>query len=243
MRVLVVGARPGSLGEAIANRIEWAGPNVEVVVTAGITSETLSLDLVMDSAETLRTVVRDGAFTHIVVTAGVNNLRPERNQDWPEHAETNWYLRHYAHNVVGPMRLLTEFADWVASSPEPEAPRHYVVMSSNSAHIARTGSAAYCASKAALSMAIRVRARELAEAGIVCYGYEPGLLAGTPMTVEVEKQLWRQHGSGVPMTRMRGSELTGGISVERLACMVVSNLTCGGQELNGCLFRVDAGEQ
>jgi NAD(P)-dependent dehydrogenase (short-subunit alcohol dehydrogenase family) len=134
---------------------------------------------------------------------------------------------------------LTVLQEWLARLPETPAywTRQYISISSNSASLPRTRSLPYCASKAALSMALRVAARELA--GVVSvYGYEPGLLFGTPMTEE-----WSV-GKSHRMHRMRGGpELRGGIRPGRLARMIVGNIVNGGPELNGCLIRVDGGEQ
>jgi NAD(P)-dependent dehydrogenase (short-subunit alcohol dehydrogenase family) len=166
---------------------------------------------------------------HIVYTAGVN----DPGGTWDEH---------FAVNCVGAMNLL-ECWQGMCSSDEVETPfdGHYVAISSNSAHIARTGSGMYCASKAALSMALRVAAREAGRAGLPfsVYGYEPGLLKGTPMTEEVKARLGR---GAIPLHRMVGVEADG-ISRQWLALQIVHNLRNDGRPLNGCLLRLDAGEQ
>ena len=119
-------------------------------------------------------------------------------------------------------------------------PGHFVAISSNSAHIARSGSAPYCASKAALSMAIRAEARDLARSydlhTVIAYTYEPGWLEGTAMSNDVASRY-----PGMQPHRMLG--LDAGLPPSRLAGMIAYNLRHCGRELNGCVLRVDAGEQ
>lgn len=115
---------------------------------------------------------------------------------------------------------------------------HFVAISSNSAHIARSPSIGYCASKAALSMGIRAIARREARGGGgIFYAWEFGLLAGTQMTADTAERV----PAGVPLSRMPG--LPHGLPVDQAAQHVVNSLRCGWRELNGCTLRVDAGEQ
>jgi NAD(P)-dependent dehydrogenase (short-subunit alcohol dehydrogenase family) len=157
---------------------------------------------------------------------------------------TTWLHTHYQANVIGPMKVLRAWqpfhnATMLKSWPKPH---HYVAISSNSARIARTNSMAYCATKAALSMALRVAAREASSStGHIVYGYEPGWLAGTPMSNEVQ-QHWGGHSVGT-MHRMRGEGLAQGVSREDLAQQIVANLGVPGYALNGTLIGYDGGEQ
>lgn len=227
-----MGAKPGSLGDAVAETARedaygWA------VATAGLSrSEDHHLNLVGDSQAGILRVLDLLQPDHVVCTAGINH---------PLGAYASlgeWYEEHFNANVVGPMKLLEAFTRW----PVGDMPlRHFVAISSNSAVIPRTGSGAYCASKAALSMSLRVAARNLStDPGqqTVCYGYEPGLLAGTPMTTEVAARFSK----ATPLTRMRGAMVEHGLSVYGLAGHIVRNIAFGGPELNGVMLRLDAGE-
>lgn len=231
MTLLVVGARAGSLGAAIAE--EWATYG-QPVVTAGISGEEdRHLDLVRNSITAMSGLIREVQPVHVVCTVGINE--PQEGVD-PLH----WYRKHLEVNAIGPLRLLDAFAEWAQGQlSETSGPRHYVAISSNSAFLPRTASAAYCASKAALSQGIRVEGREACggDRGWVAYGYEPGLLAGTPMTADSEARF-----SGA-LHRMRGERVARGIAPEALAEVVVSNLRgLGGPMLNGTLVRFDGGE-
>ena len=220
---MVVGARQGSLGWAVARQAQATG---YVPVTAGLHDEDLTLDVCADDLPTLTEKLAAVRADHVVCTVGLNGVEPV-GDPW------DWYRWHFEVNVTGPMRLLLAWEAVITN-----ATGHFVAVSSNSAQVPRSGSAAYCASKAALSMALRVKARERAatDRPPLVYGYEPGLLAGTPMTGETVERF----GSG-QLTRMRSPRLAGGMSPLGLAWMIVSNLSLG-PEVNGCLFRVDADE-
>lgn len=232
--VLVVGAREGSLGAAVAAAVRQAGG---VAYTAGISGEEWELDLVGCDMRRIWNVLSSTKPCHIVCTVGMNTPEPDVMDD-----PIGWYSWHFETNVTAPMRLLHGWQEWSKKNQEdvPMLYRHYVAISSNSAAIPRSSSAAYCASKAALSMALRVKAREGKggdQHGIVVYGYEPGLLAGTPMTKNTENDF-----PGALLHRMRGSAVAEGIPVEWLAEQIVTGLRSPGAALNGTLIRYDAGE-
>jgi NAD(P)-dependent dehydrogenase (short-subunit alcohol dehydrogenase family) len=230
MTTLVVGARPGSLGAAIAHQCRGFGYQV---VTAGISGEDRQLSLTRMNFITLLGEMRALRPTHVICTVGMNEPEPP---GWDPEA---WYGKHFATNVTGPMRLLNAWLGSLgADVPGEQRVRHFVAISSNSARLPRSSSAAYCASKAALSMALRVKAREAAGKGsqVAIYGYEPGLLEGTPMTDATREQF-----PGVPLTRMRHPALSNGVSTAGLAAMVAGNLTQG-LALNGLLIPFDADE-
>lgn len=230
-RILVVGAKSESLGEAIALRGSRRGYEV---MTAGISGEAVPLDCFLTPMKDMEEMFAKLQPRYVVCTAGINMPLPDGVADL-----SDWYRWHWEANVIGPMRLLAAFA---SAQQRPDylygtSLLHYVAISSNSARIPRSSSAAYCASKAGLSMALRVAAREAhgGDLGYVVYGYEPGLLAGTPMTAAVEER-W-----GEGAHRMRGSLMEKGIDPLELADIVINNLS-GGPGLNGTLIAYDAGE-
>lgn len=225
MKLLVIGAAPNSLGAAIVKVMRIRSKDNEVV-TAGIGGEEEFVDVtgtndVWDSLLSIKP-------THIVVTTGINIGDEIGSGNYLENLRRSFQV-----NTLGVMSVLDV---WIAQKADgkPVDPKAFVAISSNSAHIARRNSTAYCASKAALSMAIRCAARELAGSPLV-YGYEFGLLRGTPMTQDTEKRF------GPAQTRMPGAP--GGLNVLDAANQIVNDLINPWHGLNGSLMRLDAGEQ
>lgn len=228
-RMLVVGARPGSLGEAVCDEALSYGLEV---AAAGMNGETIRLNAVNDA--TVAAAMRLYKPHHVVCTVGVN--QPVQVHD------ADWLAQMANHLQVNAFGVATVLQHWLYASPQgldAEYPGHFVAVSSNSAHIARRASAPYCASKAALSMMIRCAAREMAteyEGKRIAYAYEPGLLA-TGQTEEVRKAL-----GDVPMHRMPGQPASG-LSRKWLARLIVRNVLTEGAALNGTTIRLDGGEQ
>lgn len=220
-QVLIIGAQPGSLGEAVAQALPHG-----VAITAGMgVHEDFQLDV--REPKNIASVLRNVDPHSILVTAGINVGEPVGQKGF-----LPGLTRSMEVNVVGVMSVLDE---WIAMTGKGfYTPQQFVAISSNSAHIARRNSAAYCASKAALSMALRCAARELGGAPLV-YGYELGLLAGTPMTAATEARF------GPSQSRMVGAEK--GLDKEAVAGTIAHNLLNPWQGLNGTLLRLDAGEQ
>ena len=209
-RLLVIGAREGSLGAAIT--LYALGSGLEVV-TAGVSGEDYSLNVEMPA--TITDALRKTSPAHIICTVGINSMSDRLAM------EVNY------HGVMDVLDM------WLPHANGGQ----FVAISSNSAHIARTKSRAYCASKAALSMGIRCAARENAGRDALIYAWEFGLLDGTPMTQAVARRL----APGTPLTRMPGHPR--GQSVHGAAQLVVDTLRAGTTALNGTTLRVDGGDQ
>jgi NAD(P)-dependent dehydrogenase (short-subunit alcohol dehydrogenase family) len=225
MGVLIVGARPDSLGAAVRDSLQGNGLRA---VTAGMWGEEKHLDVTdPDNVHDIMMRVRP---RQVVVTAGINRSFSLR----ADGARGAWH-EHMAVNFIGVMTVLQE---WLAMRSEVGGMKNgqFVAISSNSAHIARRGSLAYCASKAALSMGLRCAARETSEEGVLVYGYEPGLLAGTPMTAQAAQDF------PGPLHRMPGVGQLG-LSTRDFASLIASNLMHPTQALHGTMLRLDAGEQ
>lgn len=218
---MVIGARKKSLGAAVAKM--WGDMFDSPVMTVGISGEEQETILLEDPAE-LGALFQSFQPTKVVCTIGINKELGEEDFEY-------WMMDHLRVNCYLPMHVLMTWLEQEGDgAPPPGA--HYVAISSNSAHIPRSKSMAYNASKAALSMSLRSAARDIGKAGIdmSIYGYEPGLIKGTPMTGD--------RGG----TRMMGPGLAQGMSRRVLAGQIVHTLVFGGAEQNGVLYRVDAGE-
>lgn len=229
--LMIVGATAGSLGSWLC-RESWRSNNFSDIVTAGITEEQYIMDACnyANVRDTLGEVNPDV----LICTVGHNTPTPLGYGLFEEKLNT-----HYMMNLVGPVTLLREMA-FRAGRREPETgPGKFVAISSNSARIARTNSLPYCATKAALSMAVRCAAREYARDGVRLHSwvYEPGLLADTPMTRAMR-------GTGKAMHRMEGVA-SEGLSPQMLARYILGDVMADGrsQALNGTCVPFDAGEQ
>lgn len=214
--LLIFGARKKSIGDAV--RKMWIDMfDDSHVVTAGLSGDE-EIDGMAADEDWVRAVIEKVQPDRILVTIGVNQPRGEGDL-------YSWLSTAFETNVSLPMSILETWID-----VDPPKGAHFVVMSSNSAVIPRSQSMAYCASKAALSMAVRCAARDLQKAkmDLTVYGWEPGLVKGTPMS------------EGRGGTRMLG--LPEGISRRALAHQIVSALAFGGAEYSGVLVRLDNGE-
>jgi NAD(P)-dependent dehydrogenase (short-subunit alcohol dehydrogenase family) len=234
MYALVIGAQPASLGWAVVEEFEERGWNVLTAGISGHEDKQLDITEVVDVAKLF---INEDPFNAVVNTVGINEPFPTDGVGLAHKMEESFLV-----NVIGHMYVLQH---WLAKRPETVAywTNHYVSISSNSARIARSRSLPYCASKAALSQAIRCAARDHAGDASI-YAYEPGLLDGTPMTSAVGDSLRGLMSGYHASHRMRGGkELTHGIRPGRLARMIVSNVQIGGPELNGSIIRLDGGEQ
>jgi len=222
-RLLVVGANQANLGEAVADAAHVGGYWSRV--------DEVDKD-VLDVTDrgSITHALEDLNPTDIVCTVGINLPDGEPGM-MMRNMRTQMLV-----NCIGPMALLAEAMDkWM--NRDPAAHHSFVAVSSNSAHIARSESAGYCASKAALSMAIRCAARRYAPLNTFrIWGYEPGLISDSPMTEGVRMSLR----PNVPLHRIPGGNT---IKRQPLATQIIRDIEGGQRYLNGCMIRVDGGEQ
>jgi NAD(P)-dependent dehydrogenase (short-subunit alcohol dehydrogenase family) len=229
-RVLVVGAGAHSLGAALVTELTMGSYAFGEVVTAGLGEEQHPLDVRHGSMvrDVLRTVCPD----IVLCTVGINEPASITTTMLGMLMEQSFHV-----NTLGVLLMLHHFIDSPPSGQWRGSPaKKFVAISSNSARIPRRRSLAYCASKAALSMGLRVAARELAGTGMCVWGYEPGLLAGTPMTDAVATTY------DGPLHRMPGVGVNG-LAVGPLAATIVADVANAGAGYHGVLFSYDAGEQ
>ena len=228
-KLLVIGARKDSLGESVAHqaRGRW-----KEVITAGISGDE---DLPLDATSSGQAwgIMSIHKPDDVVCTVGINEQCEVDDRNI-----YNQMMAHFDVNCAGVINLL---GSWVNNRPEPDPQRdllcRFVAVSSNSARIPRRRSAPYCASKAALSMAIQVAAREFAELAPIqtsIYGYEFGYIDGTPMSQEMPSDGRAPH-------RIPGSR---SLAVYDAADIIISGLqdTALSYYANGNMIRIDGGE-
>lgn len=242
-RLLIIGASElGSLGswcktEAMTERSVWE----DEIVTAGISgNEDLRLN-VTSEWQVERLFETEEPFTDIICTAGINVDSPLDSLDFGETINLSFEVNAYGPILAFDMWLRNwkrtweamdeaEMFDWLAEHDR----LNFVAVSSNSAHIARSGSTGYCMSKAALSMGIRCVARACAEEPVNVWGYEPGFISGTPMSKATVERF------GEAPHRIPGNRVA---SPERVAHTIIKQIIKDGGWLNGSMIRMDGGEQ
>jgi NAD(P)-dependent dehydrogenase (short-subunit alcohol dehydrogenase family) len=231
--VLVVGTRPGSLGEAIYLSLKAQG--IDAIRAdrpmEGLDSAVYRCD-VLDRTDT-RKMLRVLRPTDVVCCVGIN--LPDDPMLLPA------LSGQFQVNTYGPVQLLMEALEYWDDEPgvhiDVPTGANFVAISSNSAHIARSQSTGYCASKAALSMALRCIARNHGgRDGYCIWGYEPGWINGTPMSDDVMDRLG-EYG--------RTHRIPGGDGLDKwvLADKIAHDLIYAQHGFNGCMFRIDGGEQ
>lgn len=234
MRMLVVGTAPGSFGADIASylRVEAAeelrrGVGRWHVLEAGLPQGEYVPEVELDvlwPMELVIDVMRKHKPFHVVYAAGVNV--PDEGEELAANFNVNALV-----NVQGFLSVAEAFKGVAMPGS------HLVGISSNSARIPRSPSVGYCASKAAMSSAIRVLGRRWRGEPLV-YGYEPGLMNTETTMRMVDESAWGGKGAH----RMRGVANRYGLPAHEVATIVAHNVLWGGMALNGTLQQLDAGE-
>jgi NAD(P)-dependent dehydrogenase (short-subunit alcohol dehydrogenase family) len=195
---LIIGASSG-IGRAIAEYVKTTGiPMCDEWLTPG----TDILD-VRSSAECYACLRQEGPFSCIVYSAGVNQLAWVGQLAEPH---GNVFGDTWDVNCYGFVRIMS-----CHELLFPDAEGSAVAISSDAARRPMRGSVAYCSSKAALDMAVRVMARELAPRWRV-NAISPGSTEGTFMTSHLDEEIpafrnWSKHQarqyelSQIPMAR------------------------------------------
>jgi NAD(P)-dependent dehydrogenase (short-subunit alcohol dehydrogenase family) len=167
-----------------------------------------------------------------VYSAGVNNLSwiSELSDNMVEHDT-------FDVNVHG-------FVDTISLHKRtwPTANVSCVAVSSDAADHPMRGSLAYCASKAALDMAIRVAARGLAPLWRV-NGVAPGMVEGTPMTAYIDQEV--PHFRGWTTEEAKTYERSQVPSGRRALLSEVAETICwvltGPAQMTGEIVRINGG--
>lgn len=174
--VWIIGGTSG-IGEAIGSLLMSEATKTDAGLNLHVTDEH---DVnVVNTATMSRFYRREGPFNHIVYSAGVNKLA------WARDMKVIDMMMIMDINAVGFMRLISIVDQNNMGMDKPQSIT--AIVSDAATHPMRT-SMAYCASKAALAMAVRCAARELAPK-IRVNGVSPGVVAGTPMTNKTDLEI------------------------------------------------------
>lgn len=263
-RLLVVGVGPQTLGEDIVDQAKHhpyfgKGDVFQADLLGdgeGSGNEEGIRYIDVRNVASVRHVLKTLSPTHVICTAGINtfvndsiHLSRGEKRDQLMHRSM---IHSLGTNAIGPIMMAYAWLDMLSEGRHvvPEVPDwtlteaaqgfHFSVISSNSAHIARTASAPYCMSKAALSMGMRCIAREVARARmpVAFTTYEPGFLSGTPMSMTIA-------GSTDEFQEAKYHRIPSGLAMQPtdLAEVILNNMATSWNLMNGACIRLDGGEQ
>jgi NAD(P)-dependent dehydrogenase (short-subunit alcohol dehydrogenase family) len=177
MNLLVIGGQSG-IGEAVVDRAEFALSNADGDLQYQSVYAPPREELDVTNSQSIRDFFSDKHdWDHVVYSAGIACL------DWIRDLRTSHdvFQETYDVNVFG-------FIDVVAELTRRQVCGRIVALVSDAASNPMRGSMAYCTSKAALAMAVRVAARELAPNWAV-NGVSPVAVDDTPMTDWIDEQI------------------------------------------------------
>lgn len=177
-RLLVLGGTSG-IGEAFVKRAQEMPSTWDAIEALGKEDFNVTSDLAM--AETVRMFQP----TDVVYSVGINKL------DWIRDEEYVWFNQLMTINVWGFLNLVRTL-DRCGRSPS-----NIVAVTSDAAWRPMRTSSVYCASKAALEMAVKVASREYAAAGWRINAVAPGKVEDTPMTSYVDQRVLELRGWSV----------------------------------------------
>lgn len=179
----------------------------------------------------LREAIAEARPTHVVFSVGINRL------DWIHRVNSGDFMKLMEVNVWGFVMLMQEL--------ELTARAHSVVaISSDAARRPMRTSIAYCASKAALDMAVRVASREFAAEGWRVNAVAPGKVADTEMTRYVDARVLeiRQWDAGEAEAYERSSSAIGRpLKAEEVASVVADVLLSESAGWTGDIISVNGG--
>lgn len=223
--LLVLGATEGNIGWEVARRLSEA-PSVFDVVTR-LDGSAMN---VTHNGDMQRAVLNSGA-TDVVYSVGINQL------SWIGQLSFSAFDAVMMTNVWGFVNLLK------AIEAVGQTPANVVAITSDAAWRPMRTSLAYCASKAALEMAIRVASREYAPAGWRINGVAPGKVADTPMTEYVDEAVLKLRGWTVEAAEayeLQSTPLGRKVTKEEVA-QVVEQVLFGPAAQTGEIIAVNGG--
>ena len=157
-KILLTGHR-GGLGHAIWDRISRELRDFDML---------WGLEIEDKALQNLREI------TSIIVAQGANNpVEPGQSGAGQAEWDANW------------SSIIELAQQWVHEKRGQPGRKPFIVLVSNSAIIPRTNSLHYCASKAAMDMALKVLHRQYAREGFEFYSLCSSTVAQTPMTERI----------------------------------------------------------
>jgi NAD(P)-dependent dehydrogenase (short-subunit alcohol dehydrogenase family) len=174
-----------------------------------------------------------GPYSHIVYSAGLNGLHWIKDSDIC--AITHNLL---AVNCTGFISTISEHIRLF-----PEAPISAVAVSSDAARIPMRGSVAYCTSKAALNMAVKTMARELAPRHRI-NAVAPGMVEDTPMTKYIDETLpgFRNWSESFARKYEKRNTPTGRRATKQEVAETIFWVLIGPPQMTGAIIEINGGK-
>lgn len=227
-RRLVIGAHTAGIGDAVIERSKllWGGETDTVAPTRA----QLDLD---ESSSVWAYLAINGPFDEIVYSAGISKL--QWITDITNHTDVSDVM---GINATGAVLIAAAHSNMF-----PDHAVRYAVVVSDASDTPMRGSIAYCMSKAALEMAVRVMARELAPLWTVV-AVSPGVVDDTGMTNQLAKLIPEFRGWTPEAARAyedKGSVLGRRVTKQEVADTILFALT-GPVALNGSTITINGGK-
>jgi NAD(P)-dependent dehydrogenase (short-subunit alcohol dehydrogenase family) len=228
-KYLIVGGNSG-IGEAVFNLLED-----ELGSVNSLYRPPRELMNVNNRGEVHSCLVHYGPFQYIVYSAGINQLQWIRD----------YYRKPYNNlgstfdtNVGGFVNVVS-----IHKHLYPMAQVSAVAVSSDAAEIPMRGSLAYCVSKAALDMAVKVMARELAPLWRV-NAVAPGMVDGTLMTKYIDETIpvFRGWTSEYAREYERSSVPSGRRATIEEVAETIRWVLLGPEQMNGAIIKINGGK-
>lgn len=235
---MVIGGQTG-IGMAIAQRLE-SRHHFDVVHTVGKQECDVRNDIHVENF--FRHAEEEQSYDTIVYSAGVSYL------EWlgaMDHGDLDKMYEVIDVNLTGFLRVMNTIVPGIpgADSRIAENPRKILVISSDAANRPMRTSAAYCASKAGLDMAVRCAARELGPYGWQINALSPGMTAPTGISDYVDKRV-PEIRSWTPERAMhyeQSQEVVPGRMHPNLLAMFAVQMLFSPEHLNGSIITMNGG--
>lgn len=226
----VIGGTSGS-GLAIANHLDSEGYKVYK------TGEEVDVRSAMAISNCVKRIqLSDRPIDTLVYSAGINYLEWIGRMDMGDASDVMNV------NAMGFIRVLDEL---VPSNEEERfrRPLRVLAVSSDAAVRPLRTSIAYCASKAALDMAVKVAARELGPYGWRVNAISPGMLDDTDMTRYVDSRVQEVRNWTEPRMREyeRSQEVVDGRIDTFQVAQLAHDILNGPHHLNGAIIPLNGG--
>jgi len=221
-KTLIIGCHTGGIGDEIMGLL------FDKRIIHGPRMEDLN---VCDEDSIADYIAAYGPYDEIIYSAGVSQLK------WMAETSQRDLNKIFDVNVLGAILVAA-----IHSRQHPDHAVRYAVVVSDAAHTPMRGSIAYTSSKAALEMAVRNMAREMAPEWTVV-GVSPGVVEGTAMTRQLAQDIPEFRGwTGEQAREYEGVPPIGRRVTMREVSETLLFALNGPQALNGSIITINGGK-